>query len=77
MVFMDYRDYVRHKVHSLEAEFPTFLYAMPMSDTKVFFEVSAGFFGVYYILHGYAREYNAVLFRKPVWLQKKLCLLIS
>ncbi|XP_031093580.1 lycopene epsilon cyclase, chloroplastic [Ipomoea triloba] len=38
MVFMDYRDYVRHKVHSLEAEFPTFLYAMPMSDTRVFFE---------------------------------------
>ncbi|CAH9101855.1 unnamed protein product [Cuscuta epithymum] len=38
MVFMDYRDYARHKVHSLEAQFPTFLYAMPMSGTRVFFE---------------------------------------
>ncbi|XP_071911140.1 lycopene epsilon cyclase, chloroplastic-like isoform X1 [Coffea arabica] len=38
MVFMDYRDYMRGKVESLEAEFPTFLYAMPMSPTRVFFE---------------------------------------
>ncbi|VFQ68128.1 unnamed protein product [Cuscuta campestris] len=38
MVFMDYRDHVRHKVHSLEAQYPTFLYAMPMSGTRVFFE---------------------------------------
>ena len=41
MVFMDYRDYTKQKVPSLEseAEYPTFLYAMPMSPTKVFFEV--------------------------------------
>ncbi|KAM3383248.1 lycopene epsilon cyclase, chloroplastic isoform X1 [Capsicum galapagoense] len=38
MVFMDYRDYVRHDVQSLEAKYPTFLYAMPMSPTRVFFE---------------------------------------
>lgn len=38
MVFMDYRDYVKQKVHSLEAQYPTFLYAMPMSPTRVFFE---------------------------------------
>ncbi|XP_050217440.1 lycopene epsilon cyclase, chloroplastic [Mercurialis annua] len=38
MVFMDYRDYSKHKVSSLEAEYPTFLYAMPMSPTRVFFE---------------------------------------
>ena len=39
MVFMDYRDYSKQKVPCLEAEYPTFLYAMPMSPTKVFFEV--------------------------------------
>ncbi|CAN4096484.1 unnamed protein product [Withania somnifera] len=38
MVFMDYRDYVRHDTQSLEAKYPTFLYAMPMSPTRVFFE---------------------------------------
>ncbi|KAL0345080.1 UNVERIFIED_CONTAM: Lycopene epsilon cyclase, chloroplastic [Sesamum radiatum] len=38
MVFMDYRDYVKQKVNCLEAQFPTFLYAMPMSPTRVFFE---------------------------------------
>ncbi|XP_050270180.1 lycopene epsilon cyclase, chloroplastic isoform X1 [Quercus robur] len=38
MVFMDYRDYMKQKVPCLEAEYPTFLYAMPMSPTKVFFE---------------------------------------
>lgn len=40
MVFMDYRDYVRHDAQSLEAKYPTFLYAMPMTKTRVFFEVS-------------------------------------
>lgn len=39
MVFMDYRDYTKQKVSSLEAEYPTFLYAMPMSPTRLFFEV--------------------------------------
>lgn len=39
MVFMDYRDYTNEKVRSLEAEYPTFLYAMPMTKTRVFFEV--------------------------------------
>ncbi|XAR53454.1 Lycopene epsilon-cyclase [Bertholletia excelsa] len=38
MVFMDYRDYDKQKVQCLEAKYPTFLYAMPMSPTKVFFE---------------------------------------
>ncbi|KAM7260456.1 hypothetical protein ACFE04_016197 [Oxalis oulophora] len=38
MVFMDYRDYTKQGVPSLEAQFPTFLYAMPMSPTKIFFE---------------------------------------
>lgn len=38
MVFMDYRDYVNQEVRSLEAQYPTFLYAMPMSSTRVFFE---------------------------------------
>lgn len=39
MVFMDYRDYAKQENSSLEAQYPTFLYAMPMSPTKVFFEV--------------------------------------
>ncbi|XP_010483194.1 PREDICTED: lycopene epsilon cyclase, chloroplastic-like [Camelina sativa] len=38
MVFMDYRDYTNEKVRSLEADYPTFLYAMPMTKTRVFFE---------------------------------------
>ncbi|GER36018.1 lycopene epsilon cyclase [Striga asiatica] len=38
MVFMDYRDFMKHKVECLEAQYPTFLYAMPMSPTRVFFE---------------------------------------
>ncbi|KAK8351431.1 hypothetical protein V6Z12_A05G032900 [Gossypium hirsutum] len=38
MVFMDYRDYAKQEVQSLEAQYPTFLYAMPMSSTRVFFE---------------------------------------
>ncbi|KAF7148547.1 hypothetical protein RHSIM_Rhsim03G0231100 [Rhododendron simsii] len=38
MVFMDYRDYVKQKVECVEAQYPTFLYAMPMSPTRVFFE---------------------------------------
>ena len=41
MVFMDYRDYAKQEVPCLEAQYPTFLYAMPMSSTKVFFEVCA------------------------------------
>lgn len=41
MVFMDYRDHEMKKNQSLfnEAENPTFLYAMPLSSTRVFFEV--------------------------------------
>ncbi|XP_057968716.1 lycopene epsilon cyclase, chloroplastic isoform X2 [Malania oleifera] len=38
MVFMDYRDYIKQKVQFLEVHYPTFLYAMPMSQTRVFFE---------------------------------------
>ena len=44
MVFMDYRDYMKQKVPCLEAEYPTFLYAMPMSPTRVFFEVYSMYF---------------------------------
>ncbi|KAL7593496.1 lycopene epsilon cyclase, chloroplastic [Lactuca sativa] len=38
MVFMDYRDFSKHKPESLEAKYPTFLYVMAMSPTKIFFE---------------------------------------
>ncbi|CAI9759066.1 unnamed protein product [Fraxinus pennsylvanica] len=38
MVFMDYRDCIKREVQGLEAQYPTFLYAMPMSPTRVFFE---------------------------------------
>lgn len=38
MVFMDYRDYAKESFQSLEAKYPTFLYAMPMSPTRIFFE---------------------------------------
>lgn len=38
MVFMDYRDYRKQRVQCLEDQYPTFLYAMPMSSTRVFFE---------------------------------------
>lgn len=38
MVFMDYRDYTKQKASCLEAEYPTFLYAMAMSPTRIFFE---------------------------------------
>nr|DAD33791.1 TPA_asm: hypothetical protein HUJ06_012642 [Nelumbo nucifera] len=38
MVFMDYRDYTKPAVQCLEAEYPTCLYVMPMSPTRVFFE---------------------------------------
>lgn len=38
MVFMDYRDYKKETPQSPEPEYPTFLYVMPMSSTRVFFE---------------------------------------
>ncbi|KAF1870470.1 hypothetical protein Lal_00003676 [Lupinus albus] len=38
MVFMDYRDYMKQNVQCPEEKYPTFLYVMPMSPTKVFFE---------------------------------------
>ncbi|RZC68205.1 hypothetical protein C5167_031459 [Papaver somniferum] len=38
MVFMDYRDYMKQKVKCVDEEYPSFLYAMPMSPTRVFFE---------------------------------------
>ncbi|OMO91700.1 Lycopene cyclase-type, FAD-binding protein [Corchorus olitorius] len=38
MVFMDYRDYAKQQVPCLEAQYPTFLYAMPVTSTRVFFE---------------------------------------
>jgi hypothetical protein len=47
MVFMDYRDCFTEKFSHMEEENPTFLYAMPMSSTRVFFEVSMKFMLVY------------------------------
>jgi hypothetical protein len=44
MVFMDYREYMKQKVPYVETEYPTFLYAMPMSPTRVFFEVYSMYF---------------------------------
>ncbi|KAI0496373.1 hypothetical protein KFK09_022689 [Dendrobium nobile] len=38
MVFMDYRDHVKGNMTSSDEEYPTFLYVMPMSSTRVFFE---------------------------------------
>ncbi|KAF6138697.1 hypothetical protein GIB67_009891 [Kingdonia uniflora] len=38
MVFMYYRDYMKQKVQSLETEYPTFHYVMPMFPSGVFFE---------------------------------------
>nr|UZH23306.1 lycopene epsilon-cyclase [Citrus sinensis] len=38
MVFMDYRDCTKQEVPSFESDNPTFLYVMPMSSTRVFFE---------------------------------------
>ncbi|CAO2841518.1 unnamed protein product [Amaranthus hypochondriacus] len=38
MVFMDYRDYTKQSFQSLEAKYPTFLYAMPITPTRIFFE---------------------------------------
>ncbi|XP_054807591.1 lycopene epsilon cyclase, chloroplastic isoform X2 [Prosopis cineraria] len=38
MVFMDYRDYMKQNVPCLETNYPTFLYVMPMSPTRLFFE---------------------------------------
>lgn len=41
MVFMDYRDYAKEQVSCLEDQYPSFLYVMSMSSTRVFFEVYA------------------------------------
>ncbi|KAK8343424.1 hypothetical protein V6Z11_A07G013500 [Gossypium hirsutum] len=38
MVFMDYRDYAKEQVPCLQDQYPSFLYGMPMSSTRVFFE---------------------------------------
>ncbi|MBA0820914.1 hypothetical protein Goarm_017803 [Gossypium armourianum] len=38
MVFMDYRDYAKEQVPCLGDQYPSFLYGMPMSSTRVFFE---------------------------------------
>jgi len=43
MVFMDYRDCFKEEFSHTEQENPTFLYAMPMSSTRVFFEVGTEF----------------------------------
>ncbi|KAG5401008.1 hypothetical protein IGI04_015615 [Brassica rapa subsp. trilocularis] len=37
-VFMDSRNYANQKVQSLEAVYPTFSYAMPMTKKSEFFE---------------------------------------
>ncbi|KAH0929381.1 hypothetical protein HID58_015108, partial [Brassica napus] len=38
-VFMDSRNYANQKVQRLEAVYPTFSYAMPMTKKSEFFEV--------------------------------------
>nr|WPR11960.1 lycopene epsilon cyclase [Crocus sativus] len=38
MVFMDYRDYMQKEEECTEVEYPTFLYVMCISSTRVFFE---------------------------------------
>ncbi|KAK4265605.1 hypothetical protein QN277_026634 [Acacia crassicarpa] len=38
MVFMDYRDHMKQNVPRREENYPTFLYVMPMSPTRLFFE---------------------------------------
>lgn len=38
MVFMDYRDFANENQQCPGAEYPTFLYVMPLSSTRVFFE---------------------------------------
>lgn len=38
MVFMDYRDYMNQNNTEFDLKLPTFLYAMPLSPTRVFFE---------------------------------------
>lgn len=38
MVFMDSRDYMNQKVRSLVAEYSKFLYAIPMTNIRVFCE---------------------------------------
>ncbi|KAF9612595.1 hypothetical protein IFM89_002191 [Coptis chinensis] len=38
MVFMDYRDYMEPNGQCLKEDYPTFLYVMPMSPTRLFFE---------------------------------------
>ncbi|CAA7402945.1 unnamed protein product [Spirodela intermedia] len=38
MVFMDYRDFAKEKVQPPGEEYPTFLYVMPLSSTRVFYE---------------------------------------
>jgi hypothetical protein len=53
MLFMDYRDYRGQDVERDAApEIPTFLYAMPVTSTRIFFEVLSCFlFGVLDRLH--------------------------
>ncbi|KAH9298218.1 hypothetical protein KI387_029900, partial [Taxus chinensis] len=38
MVFMDYRDYMNQRNTFCDSNLPTFLYAMPLSPTRIFFE---------------------------------------
>ncbi|GAB4837985.1 Lycopene epsilon cyclase, chloroplastic, variant 2 [Ancistrocladus abbreviatus] len=38
MVFMDYRDHSKRNRQCPEEQYPTFLYAMPMSPSRIFFE---------------------------------------
>lgn len=47
MVFMDYRDCFKEKFSHPEEANPTFLYAMAMSSTRVFFEVYMNFFSIF------------------------------
>ncbi|XP_068322635.1 lycopene epsilon cyclase, chloroplastic-like [Pyrus communis] len=57
MVFMDYRNYTKQKAPSLEAEYPTFLYVMPMSPTTLFFEVCSMYISLSVLLLNLLSKY--------------------
>lgn len=75
MVFMDYREYMKQKVPYVETEYPTFLYAMPMSPTRVFFEVYSMYFSsvIISLIRIMCKILQKVNCRKLVWLQKMQC----
>ncbi|XP_048439155.1 lycopene epsilon cyclase, chloroplastic-like [Pyrus x bretschneideri] len=57
MVFLDYRNYTKQKAPSLEAEYPTFPYVMPMSPTTLFFEVCSMYISLSVLLLNLLSKY--------------------